>query len=153
MKIISGGQTGVDRAALDAAMARGIEYGGSVPRGRKAEDGPIDKRYTALTELSRAGYPVRTEKNVADGDATLILAPGAPTEGTAYTVECARRRGRPCLVVDIQGRDDDEIVKQIEEWFLATGPVTLNVAGPRESKSPGIYERAYRIFLKLFPLR
>jgi hypothetical protein len=84
-KIISGGQTGVDRAALDAALALNIPCGGWCPKGRKAEDGPIPERYP-LQETSSADYRVRTEKNVTDSDGTLILTRGPVTGGTAYTV-------------------------------------------------------------------
>jgi hypothetical protein len=150
MKIISGGQTGVDRAALDAAISRGLDHGGSVPRGRRAEDGPIPARYTGLTELPTESYPVRTEKNVVDADATLVLTVGTPTEGTAFTVECAKKHGKPFLVVDMEGRGEDESARLVHSWFGRVRPGTLNVAGPRESKSPGIYMKAYAILLHVF---
>ncbi|HEY3277571.1 MAG TPA: putative molybdenum carrier protein [Syntrophorhabdaceae bacterium] len=150
MKIISGGQTGVDRAALDAAMDSGIECGGSIPEGRKAEDGPIDAKYTELKELSTDSYPIRTEKNVVDADATLILTAGRPTGGTVFTVECAKKHGRPHIVVDMEGREDRVIIHTIMAWLRASRPGTLNIAGPRESESPGIYKRSRRIFNNLF---
>ena len=83
VKVISGGQTGVDRAALDAAIELGLDYGGSVPKGRKAEDGPIDEKYGKLTELGSLDYRVRTQKNVTDSDATLIITMGRFPGGTA----------------------------------------------------------------------
>src|SRR5438309_682688 len=90
LRIISGGQTGVDRAALDAALACGVPCGGCCPQGRRAEDGPIAARYP-LTETPSPDYPPRTERNVRDADATLILIKGMPSGGTALTIEVARR--------------------------------------------------------------
>lgn len=145
MKIISGGQTGVDRAALDAACELSLEYGGFVPRGRKAEDGPIDAAYDRLTELDSDLYGVRTERNVIEGDATLVLTRGAPTEGTAYTVVCAEKHRRPCLVMDMDVAGDGEIVEAVREWLRFVRPSVLNVAGPRESKFPGIYGQTRRL--------
>ena len=101
MRIISGGQTGVDRAALDAAIDIGIEYGGSIPKDRMAEDGPINERYKKLTELEAVNYSVRTEKNVKGADAMLIFTVGPPIEGTAFTLECARKHRKPYLLIDI----------------------------------------------------
>lgn len=101
MKIVSGGQTGVDRAALDTALELGLPCGGRCPRGRKAEDGPIPARYP-LTETSSAEYAQRTEWNVRDSDGTLVLTRGQPTGGTALTIELAERLGKPYLVVDLE---------------------------------------------------
>jgi hypothetical protein len=145
MKIISGGQTGVDRAALDTAIELGMEYGGCIPRGRRAEDGPIDGKYDRLTELESPSYSTRTERNAVDGDATLIFTSGPPTEGTAYTVECAKKHGRPYLLVDLFGEKDEEARERIVKWLGETGPGVLNIGGPRESKVPGIYARTRRI--------
>ncbi len=145
MKIISGGQTGVDRAALDVARGLGLDYGGFIPRGRKAEDGPIDPAYDRLTELDSDLYRVRTEKNVIEGDATLVLTRGAPTEGTAYTVACAEKHRRPYLVIDMEAGDDRGIVEAVQGWLGSVRPSVLNVAGPRESKSPGIYGQTRRL--------
>lgn len=150
MKIISGGQTGVDRAALDVAMEVGMDYGGSIPLGRKAEDGPIDVKYEKLTELEAADYKTRTEKNVADADATLVLTTGRPTEGTAYTIRCSMKEGKPLLVIHLTNkRNDEKSLQQIIAWLKQTGPSTLNVAGPRESRSPGIYRRTGDILRKV----
>src|SRR6266851_4977853 len=96
-KIISGGQTGVDRAALDVALELGIPCGGWCPKGRRAEDGRIPKRYP-LVETPTPAYPVRTEWNVRDSDGTLVLARGQASGGTALTIEFATDYGKPCLV-------------------------------------------------------
>src|SRR5947209_13063019 len=93
-KIVSGGQTGVDRAALDVALELGLPCGGWCPRGRRAEDGPLPARYP-LTETSWEGYPQRTRWNVRDSDGTLILTRGQPDRGTALTIKLAQRLGKP----------------------------------------------------------
>jgi hypothetical protein len=137
-RIISGGQTGVDRAALDVAIRLGIACGGWVPRGRRAEDGPIPSRYPVREMESRA-YALRTRRNVWDGDATLILTRGRPTGGTALTVACAAALGRRHRIVDLQG---SPVPSDTRTWLRENAVGTLNVAGPRESTSPGIYDEA-----------
>src|SRR5437870_10377236 len=94
-KIISGGQTGVDRAALDVALELGLPCGGWCPRGRRAEDGPIPERYP-LQEMKSPAYPPRTARNVRDSDGTVILTRGQPDRGTALTIELAERYRKPC---------------------------------------------------------
>jgi hypothetical protein len=137
-RIVSGGQTGVDRAALDTALALGLPCGGWCPRGRLAEDGPIDPRYP-LRETPSADYPQRTEWNVRDSDGTLVLTRGRPTGGTAFTISLARRQRRPLLVLDLaEGPDPSEV----RGWLEAEGITVLNVAGPRESLQPGIRDEA-----------
>ena len=130
----------MDRAALDVALALGIPCAGWCPRGRRAEDGPIPARYP-LTETPRSGYPQRTEWNVRDSDATLVLTRGRPTGGTSLTAGLARRLGRPLLVLDLlQQPGPGEVAP-----FLASHAVrVLNVAGPRESEQPGIHAQARR---------
>ena len=142
-RIVSGGQTGVDRAALDVAIALGIPHGGWCPRGRRAEDGTVPARY-ALVEHAAADYAARTEANVADSDATLIVARGALSGGTALTRDVARRLGKPCLVIDLGARPDAAAVR---EWIATHDVGVLNVAGPRESQRPGIGDDA-RAFLR-----
>jgi hypothetical protein len=144
--IISGGQTGVDRAALDVAIELGIPCGGWCPKGRKAEDGPLDFRYP-LEETNSADYRVRTEKNISFSDGTLILTEISLSGGTALTAQLAQRKGKPCLIVDL-GKKADE--GKLEWWVNAIGIKVLNVAGPRESKCPGIYERAKAFLRKVF---
>jgi hypothetical protein len=137
-KIVSGGQTGVDRAALDAALAAGLACGGWCPRGRRAEDGPLDSRYP-LRETPERDYAQRTTWNVRDADATLILARPPLRGGSALTRRSARRLGRPVLVVDPEAPD---ALARVRAWIGDAGIGTLNVAGPRESQQPGIYAAA-----------
>ena len=134
MHLISGGQTGVDRGALDAALRLGISHGGSCPRGRLAEDGRIPDRYQ-LCETDSSDYTVRTELNVHDSDATLILCRGRPTGGTELTLRLAEQHGRPNLVIDLDRAPDPD---EVRRWLVDHRVETLNVAGPRESQSPGI---------------
>ncbi len=146
-KIVSGGQTGVDRAALDVALAAGFPCGGWAPKGRMAEDGTIPKRYP-LDECTIAGYEERTRLNVRDSDATLVLTRGAAPEdrkgetgedGTGLTIEWASRLSKPTLVVDLgQPTDPDAIA----DWLEGEGVKVVNVAGPRESTAPGIASAA-----------
>jgi hypothetical protein len=145
MKIISGGQTGVDRAALDVGFELGFETGGWCPRGRWAEDGPIPNHYP-LSETRARDVHVRTQRNVESSSATLVLTRGSPMGGTRLTVDIAESMRRPLLVVDLNG--DDDPVDQIVEWLVATKPLILNVAGPRESGAPGISEQT-RTILRL----
>lgn len=136
-KLISGGQTGVDRAALDVALELGIPCGGWCPQGRRAEDGPIADRYP-LQETPWWGYPQRTEWNVRDADGTLILVVREPDGGTKLTEQLARQLGKPCLVLNF----DEGAAAEVSRWLAAEVIGVLNVAGPRESSTPGIYERA-----------
>jgi len=149
MKIISGGQTGVDVAALDAAMESGLEYGGSLPRGRLTENGPLPARYRKMRELSSPQYPVRTEQNVKDAAATLIFSRGKPESGTALTIGMARKHKKPYLHIDLAARRDVEIIDEVRDWLVETNPAVLNVAGNRESKAPGIYRRVYNLLRQI----
>lgn len=133
-KIVSGGQSGVDRAALDAALALGIPCGGWCPRDRYAEDGRIGDRYP-LTETPSRDTAQRTEWNVRDSDGTLVLTRGEPSGGTALTIRFARALGRPFLIVDLVDAVDPEGVRS---WIRQNRVEVLNVAGPREFKCPGI---------------
>ena len=138
-KIVSGGQTGVDRAALDTAQALGIPRGGWCPKGRKAEDGPIPERYP-VAETESAAYEERTRRNVGDSDATLILAPGPLSGGTGLAAETAAAQGKPCLVADPLISVPD--AQFVADWLAENEVRVLNVAGPRESAQPGIYRAA-----------
>ncbi len=137
LKIVSGGQTGVDRAALDFAIQHGFVHGGWCPRGRLAEDGVVPLIYR-LRETDSAEYDERTEKNVLDSNATLIVAREKELSGgTAFTKTCAEQHGRPRLVVCEQ--DGLSPGAAALSKFLKQNQVrTLNVAGPRESQAPGL---------------
>jgi len=133
-RIVSGGQTGVDRAALDVALELGIPCGGWCPRGRRAEDGAIPPHYP-LRETPGAAYSQRTEWNVRDSDATLVLCVGAADGGTRLTLRLARRLRRPYRQVDLESGAD---LDALRGWLERGHYQTLNVAGPRESRRPGV---------------
>lgn len=139
MRIVSGGQTGADRAALDVALELGIPCGGWVPRGRQAEDGPISDDYPNLEETPARKVSVRTEWNVRDSDATVILSHGALTGGSALTAKLARKWKRPLLHLDLDALGKDLAARRLEQWLDELRPASLNVAGPRASKDPEIY--------------
>lgn len=143
--ILSGGQTGVDRAALDVARALGIPVGGWVPRHRRAEDGRLPDHYP-LRETASASYAVRTRLNVRDADATLVLTRGPPSGGTALTLAFARTLGRPHRLVDLAAAAE---LTPVRAWLVHEGVRILNVAGPRESGAPGIYEAAAAFLRRL----
>lgn len=145
-KIISGGQTGVDRGALDAAIELRLSHGGWCPRGRLAEDGSVPPRYQ-LCETDSSEYRVRTEKNVLDSDGTLILHAGRLAGGTALTRRLALQHQKPCLVVNLHRAPNLDTIRQ---WLAAHHIQTLNVAGPRESQCQGIQTQAKRFLLALF---
>lgn len=136
-RIVSGGQTGADRAALDFAIRHGYPHGGWAPRGREAEDGCISPRYQ-LTELE-GGYRQRTRRNVEDSDGTLIVNLGALDGGTLATKEFAEKAGKPFFVVQVDDGLTVQMAADVLAWLQAHDIKTLNVAGPRESKRPGIY--------------
>ena len=142
-KIVSGGQTGADRAGLDAAMELNIPTGGWCPKGRKAEDGPIDEKYP-LQETKSGDYKVRTNLNVKESDGTLIFTIGKPTGGTALTLNRAQTLKKPHLVIDLEMSYNYDAV---QTWLIDNHIEVLNIAGPRGSQSPDIYEKT-RKFLK-----
>jgi hypothetical protein len=144
-QIVSGGQTGVDRAALDVALELGLPCGGWCPRGRRAEDGAIPERYP-MRETPWDGYPQRTEWNVRDSDGTLVLTLGQADRGTALTIELARKKGKPHLLIDLTA---SPATADIRAWAQANLVCVLNVAGPRESQSPGIYATAAQFLRQL----
>jgi hypothetical protein len=146
MKIVSGGQTGVDRAALDYALKNNIPCGGWCPKGRIAEDGIIDNKYP-LQETESPIYAVRTRRNVEDSDATLILFEDEPGNGTRYTAEYANKLGKPLREVKISELTDTDMVFR---WLKKNNVRVLNIAGPRESTSPGIYLITISFLERLF---
>ena len=132
IRIVSGGQTGVDRGALDAALAARFPCGGWCPADRAAEDGPIPARYP-LQELAGAGYLQRTRKNVEDSDGTLIITFGAPSGGTLRTIEFCQRLHKPHLVIDASKTSKSEAAVEIARFIDEHGIKVLNVAGRRLS--------------------
>lgn len=150
IKIISGGQTGADRAAFDFALEKGIEIGGFVPKNRMAEDGEISAKYPNLLE-TRAKNPVRrTELNARYSDATIIVSHGKLTGGSKKTLQLAEKWNKPYLHLDFDEMSLDEAVLQTKNWLESINCQELNVAGARASKDSRIYEKT-RLFLeKLF---
>ena len=162
-KIISGGQTGADRAALDAAIACGVPHGGWCPKGRLAEDGTISAKYN-LREMETESYSERTRANVADSDATLIFSHGPLTGGSLLTQQFAEELGRPCIHIDLSIVDamsssrsmhsekrDGDIASTFPNIGNSQreGRVVLNVAGPRASGDPQIYDAVYEQMMRL----
>ncbi|MGA8691109.1 MAG: putative molybdenum carrier protein [Methyloceanibacter sp.] len=153
LKIVSGGQTGVDRAAFDVAIERGIAYGGWCPKGGWAEDMPnppgLLAIYDRLRETPEASPRQRTEWNVRDSDRLMVLVDSggaSASKGTELALACAKMLGRPHLVIDL---DADGAVTRAATWLGgAQGQLTLCIAGPRESEAPGIYAKA-RDFLRV----
>ena len=141
MKIISGGQTGVDRAALDVALKHGIDAGGSCPTGRLDEFGRIPDCYP-LKELENGGFTERTLQNVKDSDGTVIINPGKLSGGTEQTVRFCIEQRRPRLLIDASKIPIEEAAKLIADFVREKRIDILNVAGPRESEWPQGYEYA-----------
>jgi hypothetical protein len=144
-KIVSGGQTGVDRAALDVALELDIPCGGWCPRGRLAVDGVIPPRYP-LQETGSAEYAERTRLNVLDSDGTLILNVGKLGGGTAYTVDVARENGKPFLVMQL---DETPEPRRVVNWIGLNEIHVLNVAGPREDKQVDLHALAARFLISI----
>ena len=137
-KIISGGQTGVDRAALDVALSRKMGCGGWCPEGRHADDGPISEKYP-LIETARTDHTVRTENNVKFSDGTLLFYRERFEGGTAYAKEMAEHLNKPVLVIDVSNPPDAQIFKS---WINDNKIRVIHIGGQRECSSPGIYARA-----------
>jgi hypothetical protein len=146
-KIISGGQTGVDRAALDAAIEISIPHGGWCPKGRLAELGGIIPDKYLLKETESKKFSVRTKLNIEDSDGTLILVPQLPLnvkDGTTLTIRYAKKKNKPLLLIDLSNPCAFNVIKK---WINDNNIKTLNIAGPRESKSPEIYAQSLK-FIK-----
>jgi len=140
-RIVSGGQTGVDRGALDAAIYLGLPHGGWCPRGRIAEDGLIPHKYE-LTETTAREYWVRTEQNVIDSDGTLILYRDQLRGGTQFTRRMAKKHRKPLYLLDLTAVHD---FADVRHWIAREQIATLNCAGPRESSAPGIEAQACQV--------
>jgi tagatose 1,6-diphosphate aldolase len=150
-RIVSGGQSGADRAALDVARELGLAAGGWVPRGRLAEDGPIPARYAGLREAASADPAERTALNVRDSDATLLVSHGPLRGGSLLTWQEAHRLGRPVLHLDLGALGLAEATTRLREWLHAVAPDTLNVAGPRASEDAAIGERVAALLRAALP--
>lgn len=149
-RIISGGQAGADKAGLDAAIELGIPHGGWIPKGRKTEEGPLPEEYQ-LKEMKTASYPKRTERNILDSDGTLIFTYGKLSGGSELTAKLANTHGFPWLHVDLKNAGIEEAVAMVKGWFEQNPAIqTLNVAGSRASKAPGIYEAVKEVLHKVF---
>ncbi len=143
IKIISGGQTGADRAALDIALKSNIPHGGWIPKGRLAEDGALPATYE-LKEMPTDSYAARTEQNVIDSDGTLIFSRGKPTGGTDYTREMALKHKRQMLGIDLNLTSSYDAASLIVSWINLQRIKILNVAGPRASEDPKIYRDVFK---------
>ncbi len=148
-RIVSGGQTGVDRGALDATLELGVDCGGWCPEGRLAEDGRIADRYP-LVELAGAGYLERTERNVLDSDATLIVYGKDLEGGTAETLRLCRQHAKPCLLIRADRTSVASAAAELRRFLQGRAIRVLNVAGPRASKWPGAQEYAYNVIRELY---
>ena len=148
LRIVSGGQTGVDRAALDAASELGIPAGGWCPQGRLAEDGIIPRRYP-LKELRGGGYPERTLKNVVDSDGTVIFYFEATSGGTQLTRKYCVSESKPHLLIDGTKIDIAEATILLAGFIQENNGGILNVAGPRSSKCTKAYKFTYNVLTKL----
>lgn len=148
-KLISGGQTGADQAALDVAIKIDIPHGGWIPKGRKTEAGILPDKYH-LQEMPTSSYPKRTEKNILDSDGTLIFSRGKLTGGPALTRKLAKQHQKPWLHIDLDKVEETEADSIIAGWIHRNDIQVLNVAGPRASKDPGIHDIVSRILETLF---
>ena len=138
--IVSGGQTGADRAALDFAIRHGYTHGGWAPKGGLAEDGVIPGQYQ-LTPLEEGGYRQRTRRNVRDSDGTLVVNLGELDGGSLATHAFAVRSGKPCLLITVDDGITADQAACVLTWLREHDIQVLNVAGPRESKRPGIHSQ------------
>ena len=142
-KIISGGQSGVDRAALDAAVNVGLKFGGYCPKNFDAEDGKIDSKYQ-LTETKSHRNEFRTIKNIKESDGTLIIYQSHPEkDGTLLTINMAKKMNKPYLEIQPNNKN----YSKVHDWIRFNQIKTLNIAGSRESNCPGIYNATKKMLL------
>lgn len=150
-KIISGGQTGADQAALDAAIKLGIPHGGWIPKGRLTENGPLPDKYQ-LAEMPGTSYRSRTEQNVIDSAGTLIISHGRLSEGSDYTLRMTLKHNRPCLHIDLNQTPAFKAAVLIRSWIDEYDIEILNVAGPRASKDNQIYSAVLKLVESVYYL-
>ena len=143
-KIISGGQTGADQSALDAAIKWNIPHGGWVPKGRLTEAGRLPDKYQ-VQEMPTDSYHARTEQNVLDSDGTLIISHGPLGDGSKQTKDMALKHNKPCLHIDLNEIDASKAAVQVHEWITKSRIEILNVAGPRSSNDPSIYQSVMHV--------
>ena len=136
-RVISGGQTGADQGGLDAAIELGVPHGGWCPTGRRSEDGPIPARYQ-MRETTGWDYPSRTKLNIQEADGTVVFTVGEPTGGSGLTLKFAADLSKPVAHIDLHPCDEDMAIDRICDFIDVFAIKTLNVAGSRESKEPGI---------------
>ena len=148
-KIISGGQSGVDRAAFDFALESGLEIGGFIPKNRWAEDGRLSEKYPNLIETETESPEERTELNVKSGDATLILSQGKLSGGSKLTKEFAEKYHKPFLHVDFSSSAIERAAQETQKWLDSIDCKTLNIAGSRASEDSEIYEKTKALLKKL----
>ncbi len=148
-KLISGAQTGADIAALDTAIKLSIPYGGWVPKGRLTEKGSLPDKYV-VKEMPNSSYSLRTEKNVIDSDGTVILSHGKLTGGSALTKKLAIKHSKPWLHLDLSKMSSSYAARMLNMWIADNGVQVLNVAGPRGSKDPKIYDATCRVLETAF---
>ncbi|NNF00792.1 MAG: hypothetical protein HKN25_17385 [Pyrinomonadaceae bacterium] len=148
--IISGGQSGVDRAALDFALEKGLETGGWIPKGRIAEDGVIDRKYPNLTETGSERYSERTELNIIDSDATLIISNGELKGGSKLTRELTEKHKKPSFHLNFANTEGTQERLEILHWLSSIPCERLNIAGPRASEDKEIYQRTRDLLRLLF---
>jgi predicted Rossmann fold nucleotide-binding protein DprA/Smf involved in DNA uptake len=149
-KIISGGQTGADRAAFDFALENGIGISGFIPKKRRAEDGRIPDKYEDLIETETEDYAERTRLNVENSDATLILSHGELKGGSLLTRELAEKCEKPFLHIDLNAASVEKAVGKTRKWLASINCENLNIAGPRASEDPLIYGRTKEFLQRLF---
>ncbi|MDT8380274.1 MAG: putative molybdenum carrier protein [Desulfotignum sp.] len=137
-KIISGGQTGADQAALDVALKYNIPCGGWIPRGRRTEAGPLPFRYR-LSTMPTSDYRDRTLQNILDSQGTVVLYRNRLRGGSRLTRELAKTEGKPCVAVNLGTHDPFETALTLQSFVDAHQIGVLNVAGPRASQDPDIY--------------
>ncbi|KTD08536.1 putative molybdenum carrier protein [Legionella jamestowniensis] len=153
-KIVSGGQTGVDQAALFVAKEMGIEIGGWCPKGGLDENNVnVLKQFPALKEATTNNPDERTLLNIRDSDGTLIIVPSWPLperikDGTRLTIKDTKLQKKPHLIINLNNKN--EIVQTIQAWISEYAIRVLNIGGPRESNSPGIYQEACKLLRKVF---
>ena len=158
-KVISGGQTGVDQAALDTAISLNLSFGGWCPKGRIDEHGTISEKYSQLVEVTgdfdteKENYNTRTKWNIRDSDGTLIIIPTSPLpiqikDGTLLTITEVEAQNKPHIIINLSSSNSENTSKFID-WYSKFNIHTLNIAGPRESSCKGIYKASYDLLSSL----